>query len=71
MSYFLPAFVYEYAPSFLLQRNLKIMVNMGLSAKQEKDSRVQLVKKEVAEMIKTRIPLMKSKVILSFLFQYE
>lgn len=64
-------FVYEYAPSFLLQRNLKIMVNMGLSAKQEKDSRVQLVKKEVAEMIKTRIPLMKSKVILSFLFHYE
>lgn len=46
-----------------LKRNLKIMVNMGLSAKQEKDSRVQLVKKEVAEMIKTRIPLMKSKAL--------
>lgn len=71
MSYFLSAFAYEYVPSFLLQRNLKIMVNMGLSAKQEKDNMVQLVKREVAEMIKTRIPLMKSKVILSFSFQYE
>lgn len=40
------------------------MVIMGLSAKQEKDSRVQLVKKEVAEMIKTRIPFMKSKVVI-------
>ncbi|CAI9115497.1 OLC1v1016413C3 [Oldenlandia corymbosa var. corymbosa] len=46
-----------------LKRNLKIMVNMGLSAKQEKDSRVQLVKKEVAEMVMTRIPLMKSKAL--------
>lgn len=45
-----------------LQRNLKIMVNMGLSAKQEKDNRVQHIKREVAEMIKLRIPLMKSKV---------
>ncbi|XP_027149280.1 ubinuclein-1-like isoform X2 [Coffea eugenioides] len=44
-----------------LKRNLKIMVSMGLSAKQEKDNRVQLVKKEVAEMIKMRIPFMKSK----------
>ncbi|KAL3513714.1 hypothetical protein ACH5RR_026431 [Cinchona calisaya] len=44
-----------------LKRNLKIMVTMGLSAKQEKDSRVQLVKKEVAEMIKMRIPFMLSK----------
>lgn len=47
-----------------LQRNLKIMVNMGLSAKQEKDNRVQHIKKEVAEMIKLRIPVMKSKVCL-------
>ncbi|KAL3504271.1 hypothetical protein ACH5RR_034112 [Cinchona calisaya] len=45
-----------------LKRNLKIMVTMGLSAKQEKDNRVQLVKKEVAEMIKSRIPFLKSKV---------
>lgn len=47
-----------------LQRNLKIMVNMGLSAKQEKDNRVQHIKREVAEMIKLRIPVMKSKVCL-------
>ncbi|KAH0716183.1 hypothetical protein KY284_009088 [Solanum tuberosum] len=46
-----------------LKRNLKIMVNMGLSAKQEKDSRVQHIKKEVAEMIKLRIPVMKSKLL--------
>lgn len=42
---------------FLLQRNLKIMINMGLSAKQEKDDRFQQIKKEVAEMIKTRASL--------------
>nr|GLL47966.1 ubinuclein-1-like [Ipomoea trifida] len=46
-----------------LKRNLKIMINMGLSAKQEKDNRVQQIKREVAEMIKDRIPLMKSKAI--------
>lgn len=46
-----------------LKRNLKIMVNMGLSAKQEKDNRVQHIKKEVAEMIKLRIPVMKSKLL--------
>ncbi|XP_019066629.1 ubinuclein-1-like isoform X1 [Solanum lycopersicum] len=46
-----------------LKRNLKIMVNMGLSAKQEKDNRVQHIKREVAEMIKLRIPVMKSKLL--------
>ncbi|KAM3305883.1 ubinuclein-1 [Capsicum chacoense] len=46
-----------------LKRNLKIMVSMGLSAKQEKDNRVQHIKREVAEMIKLRIPLMKSKLL--------
>ncbi|XP_016464736.1 ubinuclein-1-like isoform X2 [Nicotiana tabacum] len=46
-----------------LKRNLKIMVNMGLSAKQEKDNRVHQIKREVAEMIKLRIPLMKSKLL--------
>ncbi|KAJ8541622.1 hypothetical protein K7X08_002438 [Anisodus acutangulus] len=46
-----------------LKRNLKIMVNMGLSAKQEKDNRVQHIKRDVAEMIKLRIPLMKSKLL--------
>ncbi|PHU19742.1 hypothetical protein BC332_10893 [Capsicum chinense] len=46
-----------------LKRNLKIMVSMRLSAKQEKDNRVQHIKREVAEMIKLRIPLMKSKLL--------
>jgi hypothetical protein len=47
---------------FLLQRNLKIMINTGLSVKQEKDDRFQQIKKEVAEMITTRIPSVESNV---------
>ncbi|CAK9152025.1 unnamed protein product [Ilex paraguariensis] len=46
-----------------LKRNLKVMVNMGLSAKQEKDDRFQQIKKDVVEMIKVRVPLMKSKIL--------
>ncbi|KAL0432233.1 UNVERIFIED_CONTAM: Ubinuclein-1 [Sesamum latifolium] len=38
------------------------MANMGLSAKQEKDDRIQKIKQEVAEMVKLRIPYMKSKI---------
>ncbi|KAK4387333.1 Ubinuclein-1 [Sesamum angolense] len=45
-----------------LKRNLKVMANMGLSAKQEKDDRIQKIKLEVAEMVKLRIPYMKSKI---------
>lgn len=39
-----------------LKRNLKIMINMGLSAKKEKDDRFQQKKKEVIEMIKMQAP---------------
>ncbi|KAK9271218.1 hypothetical protein L1049_026808 [Liquidambar formosana] len=39
-----------------LKRNLKIMINMGLAAKQEKENRFQQIKKEVLEMIKMRVP---------------
>lgn len=39
-----------------LKRNLKIMINTGLSAKHEKDIRFQQIKKEVVEMIKMRVP---------------
>ncbi|XP_058724538.1 ubinuclein-1-like isoform X2 [Vicia villosa] len=39
-----------------LKRNLKIMINTGLSAKKEKDDRFQQKKKEVAEMIKMLPP---------------
>uniref|UniRef100_A0A5B7AJ93 Putative ubinuclein-2-like isoform X1 n=1 Tax=Davidia involucrata TaxID=16924 RepID=A0A5B7AJ93_DAVIN len=46
-----------------LKRNLKVMVKMGLSAKKEKDDRFQLIKKEVVEMIKVRVPSMKSKAL--------
>ncbi|KAJ4700760.1 Wound-responsive family protein, putative isoform 1 [Melia azedarach] len=46
-----------------LKRNLKIMINMGLSAKQEKDNRFQQIKKEVVEMIKERVPALESKVL--------
>ncbi|XP_054798001.1 ubinuclein-1-like isoform X2 [Prosopis cineraria] len=39
-----------------LKRHLKIMISMGLSAKQEKDARFQSIKKEVVEMIKMQVP---------------
>ncbi|GER40313.1 wound-responsive family protein [Striga asiatica] len=42
-------------------RNLRIMANAGLSAKQEKADRIEKIKQEVAEMVKQRIPYMKSK----------
>ncbi|KAK7275608.1 hypothetical protein RIF29_16727 [Crotalaria pallida] len=44
-----------------LKRNLKIMINMGLSAKQEKDVRFQQIKKEVIEIIKMQAPSFESK----------
>ncbi|CAA0840811.1 wound-responsive family protein [Striga hermonthica] len=44
-----------------LKRNLIIMANAGLSAKQEKADRIEKIKQEVAEMVKQRIPYMKSK----------
>ncbi|KAK8308911.1 hypothetical protein V6Z12_D02G093100, partial [Gossypium hirsutum] len=48
-----------------LKRNLKIMINMGVSptAKQEKDARFQQIKKEAIEMIKTRIPSFETKIL--------
>ncbi|XVE95546.1 hypothetical protein REPUB_Repub02eG0107000 [Reevesia pubescens] len=46
-----------------LKRNLKIMISMGVSAKQEKDDRFQQIKKEVTEMIKTRIPSLETKIL--------
>lgn len=53
----------------LLQRNLKVLSDMGLSAKQERTSRFQQIKKEISEMVKVRVPLIKSKVSASiFLF---
>ncbi|KAI5589282.1 hypothetical protein BDE02_05G151900 [Populus trichocarpa] len=47
-----------------LKRNLKIMINTGLSVKQEKDDRFQQIKKEVAEMITTRIPSVESNALV-------
>ncbi|KAL6504532.1 hypothetical protein OROGR_026455 [Orobanche gracilis] len=44
-----------------LKRNLKVMANMGLSAKKEKDDWIEKIKQEVTEMVKQRIPYMKSK----------
>ncbi|TYH79662.1 hypothetical protein ES332_D03G078500v1 [Gossypium tomentosum] len=46
-----------------LKRNLKVMISMGVSAKQEKDARFQQIKKEVIEMIKTRIPSFETKIL--------
>lgn len=45
-----------------LQRNLKIMISMGLSAKKEKDDRFEQKKNEVVEMIKLQAPSMEYKV---------
>ncbi|KAL3592471.1 hypothetical protein D5086_011111 [Populus alba] len=47
-----------------LKRNLKIMINTGLSVKQEKDDRFQQIKKEVAEIITTRIPSVESNALV-------
>ncbi|CAN6476063.1 unnamed protein product [Victoria cruziana] len=44
-----------------LKRNLKEMVELGLSAKQEKEDRFQQIKREVTEMIRARVSLLKSK----------
>ncbi|KAL6522165.1 hypothetical protein OROMI_032042 [Orobanche minor] len=44
-----------------LKRNLKVMANMGLTAKKEKDDQIEKIKQEVTEMVKQRIPYMKSK----------
>ncbi|KAL5145525.1 Ubinuclein-1 [Glycine soja] len=44
-----------------LKRNLKIMINMGLSAKQEEDNRFQQIKKEVVDLIKMQAPTLESK----------
>lgn len=40
------------------------MINMGLSAKEEKDARMQQLKKQIEEMVKIRAPMMMSKVCL-------
>ncbi|XP_073140641.1 ubinuclein-1 isoform X2 [Henckelia pumila] len=40
-----------------LKRNLKVMANMGLSVKQEKDDQLQKIKQEVADMVKLRISM--------------
>ncbi|XP_074272591.1 ubinuclein-2-like isoform X2 [Silene latifolia] len=44
-----------------LKRHLKVMVTTSLSAKQEKDDKFQLIKKEVVEMVKTSVPSLISK----------
>ncbi|KAK7282689.1 hypothetical protein RIF29_11665 [Crotalaria pallida] len=44
-----------------LKRNLKEMINTGLSAKQEKDVRFQQIKKEVVDMIRVQTPTLESK----------
>ncbi|KAL2339736.1 hypothetical protein Fmac_007676 [Flemingia macrophylla] len=44
-----------------LKRNLKIMISMGLSAKQEEDNRFQQIKNEVVDLIKMQAPTLESK----------
>ncbi|KAM0947331.1 hypothetical protein DsansV1_C08g0085051 [Dioscorea sansibarensis] len=45
-----------------LKRNMKEMVELGLSAKQQNADRFQKIKKEVNEMIQARVSALKSKV---------
>ncbi|KAJ6813443.1 ubinuclein-1-like [Iris pallida] len=45
-----------------LKRNMREMVEVGLSAKQQKADRYQQIKQELNEMIRRRITLLKSKV---------
>ncbi|KAF6147956.1 hypothetical protein GIB67_001531 [Kingdonia uniflora] len=45
-----------------LKRNLKEMVEVGLSVKKEKDTMLQQIKQEVVEMVKARLPSLKAKV---------
>ncbi|KAJ3678076.1 hypothetical protein LUZ60_001879 [Juncus effusus] len=45
-----------------LKRNIREMVELGLSAKQVKADRFQQIKKEINEMIKSRISSLKSKI---------
>lgn len=52
-----------------LKRNLKIMVSMSLSASQEKDARFQQIKRDLVEMIKVRLPSLKSEIGSSDDFQ--
>ncbi|KAL9245135.1 hypothetical protein vseg_018820 [Gypsophila vaccaria] len=44
-----------------LKRHLKVMVTTSLSAKQEKDDKFQVIKKEIVEMVKERVPSLMSK----------
>ncbi|XP_023731841.1 ubinuclein-1 isoform X1 [Lactuca sativa] len=46
-----------------LKRNLHNMVTMGLSATEEKDERVQQLKKEIDDMVKARVSMMMPEVI--------
>ncbi|KAF8026566.1 hypothetical protein BT93_F3147 [Corymbia citriodora subsp. variegata] len=46
-----------------LKRNLKVMVTMGLSAKQDKENRFQQIKKEVSDMVRMRIPSLETKAL--------
>lgn len=45
-----------------------MMAKLGLSARQEKDDRLQKTKQEVVEMVKQRVQYMKSKVCNFYLY---
>ena len=45
-----------------MQRNLKAMIEMGLCAMQEKEGRLVGIRKEVTEMIKSRVHNLQSQV---------
>ena len=50
---------------------MKILGDMSLSAKQEINARFEQMKKEIIDMVKVRVPLMKSKVLPSVDFHFS
>ncbi|XP_058097439.1 ubinuclein-1-like isoform X5 [Magnolia sinica] len=53
-----------------LKRNLKKMVELGLSAEQEKDDRFRQLKKDVVEMIRIQTSFLRSKVSFGSMQEY-
>lgn len=54
-----------------VQRNLKNLGDMGLSAKKEINARIEQTKKDIDDMIKVRVPLMKFKVVPQMNFYFN
>ena len=54
-----------------MQRNLKAMIEMGLCAMQEKEGRLVGIRKEVTEMIKSRVHNLQSQVAYIYIYMFS